>query len=429
MDDNKYIVEGEIDLGGYLKVLIKRKALILFLFFIGVTIAICQTFFTPKLYKASVSMMITPSKGQSAFLSPQISSDAANYQSNISIPTHKMLLKEILVLERVIRQLNLTDVSGKNLNTDDLSKKLVIKEVDKTNMLKLEVTDAKPEDAKAIANTWAQEYVEYSQEVIMGEIKGSGKFISDQFEIARKNLIQSEEKVNDFRKKYKLDLMNAELNIKKLNLNAYKQELSNLELLLKNKKNSFSEYKKQIALQDKFVVVSKAITDDALWQLNAKEKNRIETSKNSLKSEIINPIYQDLETRIVNIEIEINTLNPKVEYLNKSIEVVKNESKELENDIIQKEFELSQLNREVDIYKKTYDTFSAKTEEVRIVKAVQLGEIKIISPAILPAYPVEQNKKQVVALMGFVSLVISVFVAFFMEFLERGKKKWNRPNI
>lgn len=140
-----------------------------------------------------------------------------------------------------------------------------------------------------IANVWAQEYIEYSQELILGEVKGTGEFVTDQFGIVQQKLVQSEEKVKEFKDKYKLDLMRAELDIKKAKLNEYKKELIDLEVAFKTKEDSLKEFNKQIAKQEKFIIVSKAITDDALWQRDLKEKDISALNKKKLRSEEINP--------------------------------------------------------------------------------------------------------------------------------------------
>lgn len=89
--------------------------------------------------------------------------------------------------------------------------------------------------------------------------------------------------------------------------------------------------------------------------------------------------------------------------------------------INQKEFELLQLNRQVEIYKRTYDNLSQKIEEARIVKAAQLGEVKIISPAIESRYPIGSKKRQNVAIAGVVGLMLGIFIAFFQEFWQKSK--------
>jgi len=432
MDNQQSQLEDEINLRDYINVIIKRKKLILAIFLVSVITTAIVSIMMPKVYQATAFIMIVPSKIQTALSpTPPVSFDVQQKTGTgeylgqglaISLPTHKALLKSNVVLERIIDRLKLTDAAGKTLTPDDLFKRLNIKETKETNILQLEAEGNNPKKAQELANAWTQEYITYSQEFISGDVKGTGDFITDQFAIAKQNLTQAEEKVKDFKDKYKIDLMQAELDIKKGELNNYKKELMELEMTLKTKGDNLAELKKEILKQDKFIIVSKAITDDALWQNEDKEKTSVDLDKKKLRSEEVNPIYRDLETRKVNTEIEINTTKPRLEYFKKSVGLIEAEINDSEKIINQREFELTQLNRQVDIYKRTYDNLSNKTEEARIAKAAQLGEVKLVSPANEPKYPIKPNKRNEVAISGIISLMFGIFLAFFMEYWEKSKQ-------
>lgn len=419
---NQEYEEQEIDLRDYIEVIIKRRKIILIIFLVSVIVTGIYSVLIPNVYKATASLMITPSKTESLFLSTQtLARESLIQKPVISLGTHKSLLISNIVLERIGNKLNLTDKSGNKLLPEDLSDKLNIKETKETNIIQLEVQDTDPKSAKEIANTWAREYIIYNMELISGEVKGTGDFIAGQFEITKQNLVQYEEKAKDFKGKYKIDIMRAETDIKKTNLNGYKKELMEIEITLKTKEDFLREFKKEIEKQEKFTIVSKAITDDALWQQALKEKRVSDLDKKKLRSEEINPIYRDLETKIVDTEIEINTIRPKTEYLKNSITLTEKEIDELERTINQKEFELTQLNRQIEIYKRTYDNLSPKIEDMRLAQAVQLGEVRIISPAIELKYSIKPNKIQMVAISGIVGLFIGIILSFFVEYWQKGK--------
>lgn len=425
---NQEYAEQEINLRDYINVIVKRKKIILTVFFVSVITTAILSFFIPKVYQATASIMILPSKAGAVdiFSLPMEKKEGklgeyVAQKSTLPFPTHKVLLKSDIVLERVINRLKLTNKSGKSLIPDDLSKRLDVKEVKETNILQLKTEDNDPRMAKEIVNNWLQEYIRYNQEFISGEVGGTGDFIVGQFEIAKQNITQAEEKVKDSQHKYKIDLMRAELDIKKRKLNYEKEELGNLESILKTKEDSLIQLKKEIEKQEKFIIISKAITDDALWQ--KQDKGDLgDLNKRKLRSEQINPIYQDLEIRIVNTEIELNTLKPKFEYLKKSIESTGKEIDKLEESINRREFELTQLSRQAAIYKRTYDSLAARIEEARISKAMQLGEVKVISLATEPRYPIKPSKRQNVAISGIIGLMMGIFLAFFAEYWGKSKK-------
>jgi uncharacterized protein involved in exopolysaccharide biosynthesis len=431
VNDETYL-EDEISLVHYIKILVKRKGIVLVVFLACVIPTAVVSSIMPEIYEATASLMILPSKIQSGLSATRVSLDAqaspnqdrrSRRQSRptISIRTHKALVKSNTVLERIINKLKLTDRSGVKLTPDDISGALGIEEAkpsEETNILQLKAEDDDPRVAKEKANAWAQEYIEFSRQLIMGEVKGTGDFVSDQFEIAKQNLIQAEEKVKDFQDENKIDIMEAEVAIRKGKLNDYRKELIELEIALKTKADSLRELQRKIQEQDKFVV-SKAITDDALWQREDKQRNLDDLDKRKLRSEEVNPIYQSLESRIVNTEIELNTLRPRIEYLRKSLRVTEEQIGELERTANQKKFDLAQLRRQVDIYRRTYDNLSAKIEEARIAKAMELGEVKLVSPAVEPRYPIKPKKGLNLATSALVGLALGMLAAVLKEFWEK----------
>ena len=419
MTDQQFEQNDDIDFKKYIGILIKWRRFILSLFLIGVLMAAVFTFCAPKIYKATTTIMILSFPSQSVISSSKGLLDLA---LPVSIDTHIALIKSNPVLEMTLQKLNLKDPSGRPVILEDLGNRLnITKLIAGENLVQLEATDTNPQVAKAIANAWAEQYVVYSKEVIRGEITAIANFLVSQFEISRKNLRQAEEKVNTFKKEYKQDLLSAELSIKKQLLNNYKSELVGIELMLKTKADSLAELKKQIATQERFIIVSKAITDDALWQLSLKEKNRLEMDKSNLKSEIINPVYQGLEKRIVDTEIEVNILKPKKEYLSLSIESMRKEIKQMDNDIIEKDFELAQLTQETELCQKSYNSISEKIDAASMVKLAQFLDVKIISPANTPRSPVVQGKKKGIIVAGLKSLLLGVVLAFCLEFWQKGK--------
>jgi polysaccharide biosynthesis transport protein len=430
---NQEYMEQEINLRGYINVIIKQKKIVLFVFIISLCVLIAMSLSKPKIYRATALIMISPSRIQNTFYTSTIPSDALNEKYPVkytedkplfSISTHKQLLKSNLVLSRIINKSGLHDSRGMPLGPDDLLERFDIRETKDTDIIHLSVVDKDPIVAKNLANTWASEYLAYSQELILGEIKGTGEFITDQFDIAKQKLIKSEQEIKDFNDKYHLALMESELDLKKTKLNEYKKEMINSEIILKSKEDSLAQLKNELTKQKQFIVVSKAITDDALWQKERNPKNQANFDNRKLTSEQINPIYQDLKSRTVNTEIEINTLKPRLEYLKAAISPTEQEINQAEIILNQKKFELTQLSRQTAIYKRTYDTLSDKIEGARISKSIQLGEVKLVSPALEPKYPISSNKKRGIAVSVIFSMMLGLlsgFIGEYMPKIRRGK--------
>ena len=431
MDSNECLVEDEINLRDYINVILKYKRLIITIFLISTFVTAVLSSLKPKVYQATTLVMITPSKIRIAlassgglFYAGEVEVEAeggANFNPMVSLSTHEELLRSNEVLQKVISKVSLVDSFGKEITPYALSKKVEIERVENTNIIRLLVKDNSPKEAKKIADVWAREYIEYSQKLISEEIKGTGSFIADQFDIAKQSLMQAEEEIKDFKNNYKLDLMKAELEIKKGKINGERKELINSDLALKTKQITLKELKKEIEGEDEFIIISKAITDEALWQQTLKGKDASSLENKKLKSEMVNPIYQNLKERIVNLNIETNVLNSKIEYLETSIKQTNEEIGSLEKATNQRQFELTQLKRQMDIYEKAYNSLSSKIEEVRIIEAAQLDEVKIVSSAMEPSSAVAPKKKQMVAIAGIASIMFAVFLVFFIEFMRTSK--------
>jgi uncharacterized protein involved in exopolysaccharide biosynthesis len=432
--DKPTIQEDEINLYDYLKTIAKRKRLIIGLFLASIIITAVASLLMPRVYQATIHIMIMPSHLRATPSPAEIFLDirrteAATDAPIIPIPTHQSLLESNTVLEMIIDRLKLTDHLGKPLTPDSLNEQLNVEEIKGTNILRLEVEENLPGRAKEIANAWAEEYLKYSHKLISGKVGSAGDFVIRQFEIAKDNLVRSEKTLKDFNNKHVVDLMQAELNIKKNKLNTEKEKYLNLGLILKTKEDSLKELKKQIKNEERFIVVSKAITDDILlWQIEAGKGDIKNLADRKLRSEEINPLYQDLRTRIANTVIEINTLKSKSDHLEKSIESTRKEIDELTKVVNQRVFELTQLNRQVAIHKETHDSLAIRLEEARIVKAMELGDAMIISPAFEPESPIRPNKGLNIALAGVISLFAGIFLAFFMEFIQKARGQQLKDN-
>ena len=433
MENPQVKQDDEIDLSEYANVIIKRGKFILFCFALAVISSVIYCLVTPRSYTATAIIMITPSPfpgilnsmngGQEATVSNDTdkSDSTADIKTSLwdmSIAAHMKLLKSDLILERTIKKLGLKDDKGRDEAFEDFLKSIkTIKSLGES-VIELEANGKNPQEARDIANTWGQQYVEYSEELISGEVNGIEDFVTSQFEAAQKNLLIAEMKVNDFKKDYKQDLMATDLSMKKEVLNNYKKDLTLIGAEEEANQEELRELNKQITSQKKFITLSKAITDDALWQASSQPNGLAGLESKELKSQYINPIYQDLEKNIINTQITVNTSRTREEYLKKSVDSLTEETKTLEDDITEKDYDLLQLTRQVEINKKLYNDLSKKIQQSRITKEAQLGEVKIVSPASAPNYP-DRGRSKIVAIAGLLSLIFSILISFIIEFWQK----------
>lgn len=391
--------EQEMNLYDYLNIIIKRKRMILTIFFVIVITTTIAVSLVPKVYKAAALIIVLPLKTYTT-LSPisleegeKASGDTSLAKTQI-IPlfTHKELLKSDAVLERVSNKLKLSGKFEESFTSYGLPGKLKIEHITKTNLLQLEAKDKNPKIAKEIVDIWTQEYVQYSRELITKEVEGIGEFFTKQLNIAKQNLIQVES--------------------------------AQLRSDLKTKKDELKILQEEIKKHEKLIIAS-GIALKIPAQKKEKERSSSIFDLDGLDSvgenQLVNPIYLNLEYRIADTTIELNTLKLKAEHLKGTQKLSEKEFEELEKMQFSGKAGMQQIEHQVKVYKKIYNDLSSKIEEVRIAKAMQLGEVKIASAALEPKYPAGSNKKRSITLAAIVGLIFGVSLAIFMENYELNK--------
>ena len=80
-----------------------------------------------------------------------------------------------------------------------------------------------------------------------------------------------------------------------------------------------------------------------------------------------------------------------------------------------------QLNREHSTKEKLYNIFCKQAEELQLTEGTKTDLLKITSLAHEPRTPIKPNKKLNIFIAGVLGLFVGVFVAFFLEFWQKGK--------
>ena len=260
------IYEDEIDLRQYFDVIVKRKKLILIVFFVCTVLTAIVSVLSPKTYQATSSIMVLPSKIQTMLSPSRISLDFEKTEQGkymtetpkptISISTHKTLLKSNTVLQKLMDRLKPTGTVDEELTIEELLQKLKVKQdAEETNVLQLVAKDRDPDKAKDTVNIWAEEYVKYSLELIGGEVLGSGEFVLEQFKRTEDDLAKADAAVKDFDVKERLSLMQIELKESKSQLELHYTKVHKLDFSLAEKKHLLQRTDENIA----------AMTKDGVW--------------------------------------------------------------------------------------------------------------------------------------------------------------------
>jgi capsular polysaccharide biosynthesis protein len=420
------IQEEEIDLREYINVLLKRKGIIILIFLIAIIAAAMVSYFIIEpVYQANT--VITVSK-------PKIGNSIV---SEPSLEDYKNLITDNALEEELIQKLNLNKPPFE-LTPYDLEQMLTIELPKNTNLIKMNLQASNQKLAKDIINTWATLFVEKNKKLYFDEVKKAKISVEDRLKHAEQDFFEIEEKVIKFSETinvelveliedevmYKIEnILSYEVMYKIENILGYKLRLVDIQLSLEKEKARKEQIITAINEQEKILKLNKSIVDNQFFQqlISNITDDNLEITNLTYVSEEINPIYYNLAQQLISTNISINSLIVEENQLTQNINDFNTSLEELKKELTEKKLILSQLNREYSAKEKLYNNLHKQTEEIWLTETTEEDLLKISSLAYEPRAPIKPNKKLNILIAGVLGLFVGIFVAFFLEFWQKGK--------
>jgi len=414
-------VEEEIDLREIFLILWQKRKFIVGFTVILTLFSIIYALTLKKVYEAKSVIMITPSKVE--FIkspldaaSSFISDEKGGLKPIIPLNTHLQLLVSNAVLEEVSKEIN------KKYSPEELSGKLKPEVVKKTSLIELNVRDTDPVLAKDIADTWAKVYIEKSRKFISEETASSTNFMYKEYEDTRKKLEEKEKEYRDFLRNSEYDFVLNRYKVLKNKIAKYEKDLINKEDEIEVTKRGIESLNNEIKKHNRFITLSKAITDNALWQKVEKGDVLWDKLKNKkLETQVLNPVYQELEKKLADNHVKLERLNKEYEYIKNKYVKTKKEYEELEKKVNGLKEKKLAIERDIDFIKRKYNAIYSKITDALLVSKANLGDVKIVSFSNLPDSPVSPRKKRIVLITFFISFFVSLILSFVIHFFENLK--------
>lgn len=242
-----------ISLASYLAVIKKRRRIIIYGTLFCAAVATIISFLIPKVYEARASLLIMPPRFQTE-LKPV----------TFSPPTYQSWLESKEFAKKIIEKLNLKKITVEELQRN-MQTKLVIEErgINQKSfapIIHLIVRADSPKKAAAIANTWAELFLEANRKLSGRETESSYDFLTSQYTIATANLADAEEKLRLAKDKWKLELLKSQLEAVKTKLEGtpqvpgqpagYRAMYTDLRYQLDSAKAKLARLKEQITVQE-----------------------------------------------------------------------------------------------------------------------------------------------------------------------------------
>ncbi|MEY1661639.1 polysaccharide biosynthesis tyrosine autokinase [Isoalcanivorax beigongshangi] len=226
-----------------------------------------------------------------------------------------------------------------------------------TGILALSMTDPRPARVETLLNAVAQNYFLQNVQRRSAEAEKSLEFLDEQVPAIQQDLTSAEEK-----------------------LNAYRLKSESVDLSLETK-----------AVLDQLVSLEASLVD---LRLKESEVSRLYTSEH--------PAYRTLMQQKKNFEDERDRLNRQVKGLPETQQ------------------EILRLMRDVELNQQIYVQLLNRTQELRIMKAGTVGNVRIIDKAEVAPDPVKPQKPLIVALTTLLGLMAGLGYVFVKALFNRG---------
>lgn len=272
--------------------------------------------------------------------------------------------------------------------------------------------------AANVANAVGEIYIENLLAAKVGVTEKTTAWLTDRLNTLRIRLDESEEKLQLFRERNDLvdvkgavALIDRELESRSMQLAKSEQELRSLtqvrEVLNSSKDLGLAEIAK-VKEQD---LVKEAATRLSEAELERNDLSKVYGPKHpkmiAANSEVVE-LEQQLERQIASFVKGLDKSIASLKTLVKSLEQDIEETKSKYQTVSRKEVEFHKLQREVEASRSLYNQFLTRSKETEAAGDFTSDQVRIITPAVEPLYPVKPNKKK------YMILAVAFFFAFAM---------------
>jgi succinoglycan biosynthesis transport protein ExoP len=424
-------MEEEVSLYDLFEVLSRRKKLMwgifLLVFALGILYAGYMRY-SSKDYEAVATIMVNPVSLTGIVQSEDAYENLLNV--TISYPqftndTYMTIATSIVIIEKLIGNLD----PSENYTVQSLSKKLKAEYSEKTNLMKLTVKDKNPERAAEIANNWAIVFKEALNESIQDQFNKIIELVTIRVDADRKDLDRISQEIELIKEK-NMDRIVIQKEMDKLTEQYldYQKTLVDLDFIVKVQEVEIQKTKESLEKESQFIEIKKSILNEPIimgYLLST--EGPIEPMSFSIISQELNQNYIELSRKLADLEICLAGDLKRKETLKESgiIEDLHKKILGKQTQLLKLEKELGTLEKQYEVYFNNYQTSFRKLDEIKTLTSAWTEDtnVTLLSKAIPPPEPTRgTSAKLILAVATVAGLFLAIFMAFFVEFLDKMKQ-------
>ncbi|MEM7556915.1 MAG: polysaccharide biosynthesis tyrosine autokinase [Cyanobacteria bacterium P01_A01_bin.84] len=449
----------EIDFQKYLLVLQRRWISTVGVFSVVVALASLHAFSRESTYTAEANILIkTSSTSSLTDLGETLGKIESLARESNPLETQVKIISSHPIIQETIDYLELKNKDNEPLSVKHIKSSLSVKGQAGTDIINISYTAKDPELAARIANGIVNVYKKSNMLANRAEAVSTRQFIAKQLPTTEMSVKNADSALRKFKERYRIITLEEESKTAVKNISELENQISQAQAELANVDASLVKLRNRAKVNLNDAVESAELsqipgTQKVLEQLQEAQSllavNRsrfqpthprvisLEAKVNALKDLLNNRLTQvsgNQPVRLENIQLgelrqkliaDIVAVETKRAGLENKIAVLSNKwssYKERANILPRLEETQRELERKLEAAQITYESLLRRRQEVQVTENQNIGNARIISPALVPDKPDASKKKLMVAAGGIVGILLGIIVAFILDLIDRSLK-------
>jgi polysaccharide biosynthesis transport protein len=450
----------EVDFQKYLLIVQRRWIPAVGLFGVVVTLAFLYTFSLKPSYKAEGSLLIRTNRTSSLTgLGEAIGRLDSLTTTNNPLETQAKIVTSVPVIQETIRSLNLKDSKGESFTIQDLTNKLKIENAKGTEILQISYADKDPDLAAKVVNQLMKVYIKNNIEANRAEAVSARKFILEEIPGTETAVREAESTLRKFKEEHKIITLEAESELAVQTISSLEQQIYQAQAQLVYVTAQSQKLKNQASIDSQQSVSFASLSQipgiqQVLAQLQ-ETQNLLTVEQTRLQAK--HPTIINLQEKIVALKSLLEGRIEQATVTNEQVSMGNVQIGELRQNLIQ-DFarteaqrvglveQINTLSNEWSTYKQrvnvlprleqaqrqlerkrkaaqtTYEALLTKLQEVQVAENQNIGNARVISPALVPDQSVGSGKAMIIAGGGVFGVMLGVVAAFTLDLIDRSVK-------
>lgn len=373
------------------------------------------------------------------------------------IDTEAEVLRSVPLIKKTINdpELQLKNDDGERLSVSDFLKKLKVGSITTTDILEVSYVSEDPEEAAKVVNTLVKNYLDNNLVVSKAEAVSAKEFLEQQLPKVQASLRETETAIRELKEENEFVAPDEDTKALIDGLRELQAEISKARGEMANADSQANYIRDKLGLTSEQAVVLTTVSQSpevretisklqnaeselailqARFTPNSPNVVELQEQVNSLKNllgqqtvsiggeqarDIVDniktgEIQEQLTSELIQLEANNFGLRKQISSLT---EIEQNRRDKIRK-VPQLEQKLRQLNRELDSFESTYKVLWQQLQTVRIAESQDLGNVRVISNAVVPSKPISSRAVGYLA-SGSLALLAAAGVIYLLEISDK----------